>query len=137
MLLTNDDFLLRNDDLLLRNHEFWLDNDDFCIKQAGPIPDGIFPQADGEEEVFEETEAATDFDGFANYQGIKDDEGLMQEIQKFAEMDPPFLKAFDNLEDCREFLGGEDPVLSKFALILRVNKNTVKLKKRTLLDVKQ
>ena len=56
--------------------------------------------------------------GFGNYQGIEDDEEAWEETLKFTEADPPFLKVFDTLEECKAFSVGEEPVRAKFAPIM-------------------
>ncbi len=81
---------------------------------------------------------ATDFEEFVNYKGVEPDPEVYTSILGFR--DCGFLKEFDTLQDCRDFLGA-DPVLSKFGCIVQERRNhvtgVVKVKRRIILDTKQ
>ena len=65
---------------------------------------------------------------FRNYVGMDEDENVWSQVHE------GFLKAFDSLPECEEYLGGT-PVLSRFAQVTKVRFG--KLKRGLILDVKQ
>jgi hypothetical protein len=77
----------------------------------------------------------TDFQGFSNYSGVDEQDLVSKELDGFAERSPSFLHRTDSLEEARKFLEGEDPVLSKFAVLERIRKG--KVKRRVILDIKE
>ena len=70
---------------------------------------------------------------FVNYAGIDDDDDVWSEMAKHADKD--FVAIFDTLQETKDVLNGEDPVLSRLGLIVKTRAG--KTKKRTILDSKQ
>ena len=98
------------------------------------IPDwGIFPVIPNEEAEdfgFLSSDPYT----FTNYRSMDDDPEAIEEVLSLAPPRGNFLASFDTLEECVAFLD-DQPVLSRFALIVKVKDG--KTKKRTILDAKQ
>eukprot|EP00973_Karenia_brevis_P085174 11823355-Karenia_brevis.AAC.1 len=74
----------------------------------------------------------TDYDTFANYEGIEADEDVASELQRLTSKG--YLRRFDSLRDCQAFFHGEKPILSKIGVI--VKNRAGKVKKRIVLDSK-
>lgn len=92
---------------------------------------GIFPELHDEPEQSVNT-VFTDYDTFANYAGVEDDEVALEDVQKH--IAKGHLKSFDSLDDLRVFLGGADPILNKIGIISKERAGVVK--KRMILDTK-
>ena len=93
---------------------------------------GIWPTADPTAQDDPDADLASDFDGFVNYDGFDNDQECFNELWSFVERGK--LKAFKNLEECREYLGAE-PLLSRFGVLSRTKNG--RTKKRIILDCKQ
>ena len=94
---------------------------------------GVFPLADTTKaEVLDPAELHMDLEGFTNYAGIDADDDVLAQLDEF--VNKGYLKCFDTLEECSAFLGAT-PNLSRFGVISKVRHG--KLKRRTVLDVKQ
>ena len=95
-----------------------------------PASCGIFPDISGE--TPDDPEALyTDYSSFENYSGVDGDGTAEAEVQ--AHLDKGHLRAFDTLEELREFLG-EDPILNKIGLIVKTRNGVTKT--RMILDTK-
>ena len=69
----------------------------------------LLPSADaGEPDPI--ASVSSEYDEFVNYSGIEQDDDIASSIDGYISSD--FLQAFDNLEDCKEYVGG-DRILSK------------------------
>ena len=98
-----------------------------------PLLAGVFPLAQlNDEDVLEPEDLEGDVEIFRNYAGMDEDENVWSQVHEFVEKG--FLKAFDSLPECEEYLGGT-PVLSRFGQVTKVRFG--KLKRRLILDVKQ
>ena len=73
-----------------------------------------------------------DIEIFRNCAGMDGDENVWSQVHEFVEKG--FLKAFDSLPECEEYLGAT-PVLSRSGQVTKVRFG--KLKRRLILDVKQ
>ena len=98
-----------------------------------PLLAGVFPLADpAQGELLDPSALDQDVEWFTNYAGVDSDDGVFQQIQEFEAKG--FLKGFDTLEACTEYLG-ETPHLSRFGVVTKVRQGRVK--RRVILDVKQ
>ena len=103
-----------------------------------PDLDGLFPRVPETEEIDPPEELFTDFDSFKNYEGVEDNPDASEAIQGYVKKG--YLSCHDTLEECRSFLGGSTPVLSKLGCIVKVKENEIGQvikKTRIILDAKQ
>eukprot|EP00435_Cladocopium_sp_Y103_P050142 s2443_g15.t1 len=101
--------------------------------------DGMFQQVDADEAELESVEELfTDYDVFQNYAGVEEDEEAFSTLESYQQKG--FLTKFDNLDEVREFVGGE-PVLSKLGCIkkakLNMDTGEMNYKTRIILDCKR
>ena len=100
--------------------------------------DGLLPPSKKIEELEDHAELHTDFDHFVNYHGIEDDADIDTMLDELVMK--LYLKDFDTLEQCREFLEA-DPVLSRLGCVSRgrwsASEQRWKTKKRMVLDTKR
>ena len=83
-----------------------------------PIKDpGIFPQNDAEPESGDGVDYFHDPSGHENYKSVEDDPMALVEIQRL--IDTGYVKTFDDLSACQEWLGGT-PLTSKLAMVTKV-----------------
>ena len=102
--------------------------------RAHPESCGIFPCAGEDEDELNDPELLeTQHDTFASYASVEADSFAWDEVQKI--VGQGWMKEFDSLRDCTEFLGGETPVLSKFGMVVKMR--GTKIKRRLSLDSKQ
>jgi len=92
---------------------------------------GIFPRCEEEKGEEDPEDLATDFDNFSTYATVEEDDDAWAEIQRLTGKN--WLKEFPTLKAVSHYLG-EDPVMSKFGLIVKVRFD--KVKKRLILDSK-
>ena len=77
----------------------------------------------------------TDFERFVNYSGVDNDDFVKDTMDSFADRDPPMMFKSRSLQKTRDFLDGELPHLSRYAIVTRVKGG--KVKNRVILDIKQ
>ena len=79
--------------------------------------DGIMPRVKPGDPAVDPADLSTDYDDFNNHGNLDDD----PEVAKtFADLvDKGYLHSCDSLEECQEFLGGELPILNKFACLTK------------------
>ena len=99
-----------------------------------PSQVGVFPDAREEDDVID-PEAATFADPATrhSYQGVEDCEHALAEVRRLA--DCGFLEPCATLEECRQRLDGEDPVVSKFGQVVKEKAGEVK--RRLILDSRE
>lgn len=102
--------------------------------EVHPGQPGVFPTAkepadivDVEDQVFAPPEMRE------SYKSVEVDDFAWDEVARLASRG--FLQRFDRLEDLEEELGGQQPVISKFGLVLRERLGIVK--RRLILDSKE
>ena len=70
-----------------------------------PLLAGVFPLAQlNDKDVLEPEDLEGDVEIFRNYAGMDEDENVWSHVHEFVEKG--FLKAFDSLPECDEYLGG-------------------------------
>eukprot|EP00435_Cladocopium_sp_Y103_P033053 s1409_g8.t1 len=98
--------------------------------------DGVFPRVDNTR-VGDYHDLVTEYDTFANYSGVEDNEEATKALESYAEKG--YLMKFGNLRDLEMFLG-EKPILSKIGCIVKQKVNHVTgattTKTRIILDCK-
>ena len=99
-----------------------------------PIKDpGIFPQNDAEPESGDGVDYFHDPSGHENYKSVEDDPMALVEIQRL--IDTGYVKTFDDLDACQEWLGGT-PLTSKLAMVTKVRPDGT-TKRRLILDCRE
>ena len=94
------------------------------------LPDvgNVFPVANaGGVEPF--ADLATDYQAFENYKGVDGDEDVFNTLEGFADRGregAPWLERCSTLEEVKEFLEGELPILNKVALIIQTKDGRAK-----------
>jgi len=94
-----------------------------------PEDNGIFPRLEPSPQTLE---AECPPEEFTPYSSVEEDDDAWKEILRLT--DKKWLKQFSTLDELRTYLG-EDPVLSRFGLIIKIRYD--KVKKRLILDSKQ
>lgn len=99
---------------------------------------GIMPEVDDDLATMDPSESVTDFDNFTNHGQLEDDQEAMTTIQSY--IDKGYLKSFESLQACTEFLGTL-PALSKLACLSKdrfdATSRTRITKRRVILDSKE
>lgn len=99
---------------------------------------GICAEVENDAPMIDDLAMATDFETFANYQGVEDSAHAVAAIQGYR--DKGYLKEFKDLDSLRSHLGAE-PVLSKLGCIVKekvnVESGATTKKTRIILDCKQ
>jgi hypothetical protein len=99
---------------------------------------GICAEVENDAPMIDDLAMATDFETFANYQGVEDSADAVAAIQGYR--DKGYLKEFKDLDSLRSHLGAE-PVLSKLGCIVKekvnVESGAITKKTRIILDCKQ
>ena len=99
--------------------------------------DGVCPVVEDESEV-SCMDLHTDFDNFANYSGVEENEEAYKALESYA--DKGYLKKFETLEQLESHLG-EKPILSKIGCIVKQKTNLITglttTKTRIILDCKR
>ena len=116
----------------------WLENGAPAGLLVHPDLKHIFPETDDHGTIFTPDVLFTEFSQFSNYQGVEENPAAAEAIQGY--IDKGYLHVCDTLDQCRQFLGGQDPILSKLGCIVK-NKLTpegsVVSKTRIILDAKE
>ena len=95
---------------------------------------GAFPLAPKDSEPGDDPDAlGDDIASFTNYHGFEHDQEAVDEVRSYAEKG--YLKVLRSLRAVKRYLKGRTPILSKFAVLKKVNNGRVK--KRIILDLKQ
>ena len=116
----------------------WLKDGAPCGLIHQPELDSIFTAVEDEDLEFTFDDLSTDFENFKNYQGVEENEEAAKALQGY--IDKGFLTVCNTLDDCRKFLGNNDPVLSKLGCIVKTKTNEYGhqvTKTRIILDAKQ
>ena len=74
----------------------------------------------------------------SSYASVESDEEAWVEVQRLVSQN--YLRDFATLEECKSFLGGDAPVVSKFGMITKekvLPNGTTKVKRRLILDSKE
>ncbi len=105
------------------------------ISQSMPELQGLFPPRLKSEPQLDPDALESDYLRFVNHAGLEEDNDAVELIHGFR--DKGYLREFDTLEQCREYLGA-DPILSKFGCVTRERINSLtgekSVKKRIILD---
>ena len=116
----------------------WLENGAPAGLLVHPDLKHIFPETDDHGIIFTPDVLFTEFSQFSNYQGVEENPAAAEAIQGY--IDKGYLHVCDTLDQCRQFLGEQDPILSKLGCIVK-NKLTpegsVVSKTRIILDAKE
>ena len=95
---------------------------------------GIFPEYKGEVDQAEFTAADLQTPPeFVNYEGVEESQDAAEELERL--VGAGFVHCAQSIQEAREFLNGQDPVLSKIGLIIRTRAG--KRKVRMVVDSKQ
>ena len=97
---------------------------------------GIMPDVTDSAIADDPDDLGTDYDTFTNHGDLEDDPEVVATFKEF--VDKGYLKSCSTLEECREFLNGELPILNKFACILKYKwddeSSEWKVKRRIIMD---
>ena len=102
-----------------------------------PDLDGIFPEAEHDQELLDFEVLHTDFDSFQNYLGVEDSPAAKDALQGY--IDKGYLVPYGTLEECAVALGSP-PILSKLGCISKTKLNpdgTQTVKHRIILDARR
>ena len=100
--------------------------------------EGIMPMVSEQEPQDDPADLSTDYEYFTNHGNLDEDQEVQDTFKDLIER--KFLKEFDSLEECQVFLGGELPILNKFACLVKYkwdNKAGWKMKRRIIMDSKR
>ena len=95
---------------------------------------GIFPDAQEPHDLVDPLEASFPDPEFrASYASVESDDHATEELDRLVQAG--FLCRFDSLADCQAFLDGQNPVVSKFGMVVKVKDG--RTKRRLILDAKE